>query len=117
MSYTIEGKIIRIEDAQSFASGFTKREFVIETDEKYPQQIKFECLKDGCDMLDGRRENDWITVHFNLRGREYNGRYFVNLHCWKIEGEKAAGDTETGSVETIAEDKIAIDLDEEDVPF
>lgn len=113
MSYTTEGRIIAIEEPQSFASGFTKREFVIEADEKYPQQVKFECVKDGVAMLDGRKIGDHVTVHFNLRGREYNGRYFVNLNCWKIEGEKGgnAGDNAPPDTDAKAE------VDEEECPF
>jgi hypothetical protein len=26
-----------------------------------------------------------VMVSFNLRGNEYNGKYYVNLQAWKIE--------------------------------
>jgi hypothetical protein len=42
----IIGKVKLIRDEQSFASGFTKREFVITTEEQYPQDIQFELLKE-----------------------------------------------------------------------
>jgi len=85
MSYQMTGKIKKILDTQTFASGFSKREFVVTVDGKYPQDIVVECVKEKITMLDGFRPNDTVTVHFDIRGREYNDRYFVNLAAWKIE--------------------------------
>ena len=31
-----------------------------------------------------------IKVHFDLRGREWNGKYFTNLNAWRIEAAAAA---------------------------
>jgi hypothetical protein len=87
MSYEIKGKIIKVENEQEFNSGFKKREFVLETEGQYPQQIKLEFTKDKCDLLNKYGVGSIVTVGFNLRGNEYNGKYFVNLQAWKIEGE------------------------------
>jgi single-strand DNA-binding protein len=85
-AYQIEGKIIIMDDTQTFGSGFTKREFVIETsDDKYPQKIKLEAVKAGCDKLDAYKVGDGIKVDFNIRGNEYNGKYYVQLSAWKFE--------------------------------
>jgi hypothetical protein len=87
--YTLTGKVILINDTQVFPSGFTKREFVIETaEEKYPQKIKLDAVKDGCDRLDAYRIGDDITVSFNLRGNEYNGKYFTSLQAWKFDKQR-----------------------------
>lgn len=80
----ITGKIIEIYPEQSFASGFTKREFVVLTNDRFPQPIRFELLKDRCSQLDEFEQGDTVEVHFNLRGNEYQGRYFVNLVCWRL---------------------------------
>ena len=85
MSLQISGEIIVIADTQSFASGFCKREFVIRTSEKYPQEIKMEAVKDGCDKLDAYSVGDMINVDFNIRGSEYNGKRYVSLAAWKLE--------------------------------
>jgi len=85
-AYQIEGKIIILDDTQTFGSGFTKREFVIETaDDKYPQKIKLEAVKAGCDKLDAYKVGDGIKVDFNIRGNEYNGKHYVQLSAWKFE--------------------------------
>jgi len=82
----IEGKIKVIMDTQTFDSGFCKREFVVTTNEQYPQDVKLEFIKDKCELLDAKNVGDNVSVSFNVRGNEYNGRYFVNLQAWRIEG-------------------------------
>ena len=86
MEYTLIGKIKIIGDTQTFGSGFTKRELVITTaDTKYPQDIKFEAIKERCDLLDAYNPGDEVEVAFNINGNEYNGKYYVNLQAWKIQ--------------------------------
>lgn len=119
----VEGSIKVIFDTQTFNSGFQKREFVITTKEQYPQDVKFELIKERIDLIDPYNQGDTIKVHFNLRGNEYNGKYFVNLQAWRIEpmGSNApAGDN--GSSDPFAQagfpDAPAQDSSEEDdLPF
>ena len=87
-----EGTIIAIDDIITFDSGFTKREFVIKTtdDGEYPQDIKFELVKDKTALVDKYKLGDKVTVHFNVRGREYNEKYYVNLVAWRLEGPETA---------------------------
>lgn len=89
---TKEGVIIAIDETITFDSGFTKREFVIKTtdDGDYPQELKFELVKDKTALIDKYNVGDKITVHLNIRGREWNEKYFVNLAAWKIEGAGTA---------------------------
>ncbi len=90
--YEIEGKIHLINDVQTFNSGFTKREFVVEVEDgKFPQQIKFEAVKDKTSLTDGLQVGDPVKVFFDIRGNEYNGRYFVNLNAWKLEKAGSGG--------------------------
>ena len=84
--YELKGRIKMIGETQEFPSGFSKREFVVTSpDEKYPQDIKFEIVKDNCAKLDSFSEGDEATVSFNIRGNEFNGKYYVSLSAWKIE--------------------------------
>jgi hypothetical protein len=84
--YEAKGSIKWVGETQSFASGFTKREFVITTQhDKYPQDIKFEVVKDKCPILDQFDVGTEVTVSFDIRGNEYNGKYYVNLACWKLQ--------------------------------
>ena len=45
--FDISGTVKKIFEEQTFGSGFNKREFVLTTTaERYPQDIKFETVKD-----------------------------------------------------------------------
>jgi len=77
--YEMEGKIKLILDTMKFESGFVKREFVITTNDLYPQDVKFEIYKDKCVVLDQFQEGDDIKVHFNIRGSCWQNRYYTNL--------------------------------------
>lgn len=109
MNYEIEGNLKEIMDTQTFDSGFQKREFVVTTEEKYPQDIKLEFVKEKCADLDGFAKGQRVKAAFNLRGNEYKGRYYVNLNAWKLEA--LAG--EASSPAAVA----SSDIDEEDAPF
>jgi len=92
MAYDLTGKVKLIQEPQTFASGFTKREVVVTVEDgKYPQEINLEFLQDKVSLLDDLSEGQEVKISFDIRGREYNGRYFNNLVGWKIEaGEGAA---------------------------
>ena len=98
--YEASGKIKMIGDVQSFPSGFTKREFVVTTaHDKYPQDIKFDLVKDKCAILDSFKLGDDVQVNFDIRGREYNGRYFVDLACWKLQAGSGSSEPQSRSQE------------------
>ena len=90
--YEAVGKIKLISETQNFPSGFSKREFVVTTgDSKYPQDLKFEVVKDKCPLLDDFKEDQEVQVNFDIRGNEYNGKYYVNLSCWKLSAKDGSG--------------------------
>ncbi len=86
----LTGKLIYVAETQQISEKFSKRDFVIETLEQYPQQIKFELHQDRTDLIDPYKIDEVITVSFNLRGRSYedkNGltQYSNTLQTWKIQ--------------------------------
>lgn len=88
--FQIEGRIHQVNDVQTFDSGFSKREFVIETADQYPQMIKFELIKERTTLVDQYNQGDTVNVHFDIRGNEYQGKYYVNLNCWRLDGPGGA---------------------------
>lgn len=91
-NFELEGTVKVIGEVQSFASGFSKREFVVEVEDgKFPQAIKFECLKEKSALIDDYRIGDPVKVFFDIRGNEYNGKYYVNLNAWKLEKPGGGG--------------------------
>ena len=85
MSYEIEGTLHKVFDTESKSATFQVRDFVIKTEGQYPQFIKFQCSQDRCGMIDGHKEGEQIKVYFDLRGREWNEKYFTNLNAWRVE--------------------------------
>lgn len=86
LTFETEGSIIAVDETKTFASGFQKREFVIKVDEgKYPQDVKFEVVKDQCEDLEKYQLGDVVKVTFDIRGNEFKERYYVNLVAWRVE--------------------------------
>jgi single-strand DNA-binding protein len=86
MSFEIVGKLLRKYPTESKSDKFQAREFVIEIQSgTYPEFIKFQLTQERCSLLDSYNEGEEIKVHFELRGREWQGKYFTNLTCWRIE--------------------------------
>ena len=122
-TYELKSKVKIISDPQTFASGFTKREFVVTTAEDYPQDVKLECIKERCALLDGLAVGDSVSVNFNIRGNEYNERYFVNLQAWRLnkdDSEPAASapqQTSSVAVEADLVDDVDIPDGADNIPF
>ena len=123
MGHEQTGTIKEIFDTQTFPSGFSKREFVITTDDRYPQDIKFDCLKEKANLLDSFKQGDSVQVSFDIRGREYNGRYYVDLNAWKIESDDTGGGGSEASTEGPPDDVTPEDTtdystsESDDIPF
>lgn len=144
LSFETEGEIIAVDDTQTFASGFQKREFIIKVEDgKYPQDVKFEVMKEKCGDLDQYRKGDKVKVKFNVRGNEYKGKYYVNLAAWRVEllekserpaqqagaqqqappqqqsqtGFRDGSGGATGAIEGGWDDGSPRELSEDDIPF
>jgi single-strand DNA-binding protein len=126
MAYDLTGKVKLIQDAQTFGSGFTKREMVVVVEDgKYPQEINLEFVQDKVSLLDTVQVGQEVTVTFDIRGREYNGRYFNNLQGWKIQaGEAVAAPAAPAAAPAadkppVSDKDVPADFDEyeDDIPF
>ncbi len=82
---TVKGKIKLIGEVETFSNDFTKRQVVVTTNEAYPQEIGIDFVKDKCALLDNYKVGQNVDISINIRGNEYNGKYYVNLNGWKIE--------------------------------
>ncbi len=106
--YEAIGKIKLISETQNFPSGFSKREFVVTTaNDKYPQDLKFEIVKEKCPLLDSFEAGQEVQVSFDIRGNEYNGKYFVNLSCWKIQAANGGSSDSSGSSDAAPRRQVA----------
>lgn len=91
MSFEIEGKLHKKFDKEQKSGTFQTREFVIlDESGQYTNYIKFQLVQDRCEIVDNIDEGTQVKVYFDLRGREWQGKYFTNLQAWRVE---AAGQT------------------------
>jgi single-strand DNA-binding protein len=117
VAYEFTGTVKKIFPEQTFSSGFAKREIVVTSKEdRYPQDVVFEFIKEKMDEWNGVKEGEEVTVSFDLRGREYNGRYFVNLGGWRVRKGDAKGQSPAESAAPDFEPEDTTDYSE-DPPF
>jgi single-strand DNA-binding protein len=118
--FEITGTVKKVFEEQTFGSGFNKREFVLTIEAgKFPQDIKFECVKDKVALVAALKPGTKAKVFFDLRGREWKESYFVNLNAWKIEAVGGAPGSPAGDEDgpPLSEPDGETVQNDEDVPF
>ena len=121
MSFEMTGKLHKKYDTENKTDSFQAREFVVLMESgNYPQYIKFQLTQDRCAALDPFEEGKEIKVHFDLRGREWNGKYFTNLNAWRLEAPAPAATSAAPASEDnffpAADDEPSVAADD-DLPF
>jgi single-stranded DNA-binding protein len=86
----LKGKIKSIGQPKTFDSGFSVRECVVTTDDKYPQDILVKFFKDKIEKLSSYKAGDMVDISINLRGNSYNDkggntRYNTDIVGWNIQ--------------------------------
>lgn len=86
----LTGKVKVVKPTQQISDNFAKREFVITTNDQYPQSIQLEVINDKCSMLDNLAVGDNVRCSINIRGREWTNKdgetkYFNTIQVWRIE--------------------------------
>jgi hypothetical protein len=83
---TIKGAIKLINPIKVISDKFSVREFVVTTpDAKYTQDILFQTVNDKMAVLESLGVGQQVEVSYNVRGREFNGRYYNTLDAWKVQ--------------------------------
>lgn len=91
--YEFIGKVKGVGELQTFASGFTKRELVVEEvrEGKWPNVVAFAFKKENAAKLDGVAEGMRVKVGFAVDGREWTDpktgklRYFSDLTALRLD--------------------------------
>ncbi len=86
----LTGKVKVVKPTQQISDNFAKREFVITTNDQYPQTIQLEVINDKCAVLDNMAVGDNVKCSINIRGREWTNKdgetkYFNTIQAWRIE--------------------------------
>ena len=111
---TVTGTVHHIGPVETFSSGFTKRTLVVHNNSEYDPLVPIEFKKDKGGLIDRLKVGQSVSVHINLGGREYNGKYFPSVTGWKIETETQAAPVAVAA--PVAAPPVAAEVDD-DLPF
>ena len=85
----ITGKLITILQetrGESQRGPWVRGGFVIETDGEYPRKVAFTTFgEDRLAMVKSLALNSPVVVNFNPESREYEGRWYTDLRCTRIQ--------------------------------
>ena len=127
--YEMSGTVKKIGDIQTFASGFSKRELVLEEEKesRWPNVVAFTFKKDGMSKIENVKPGDRVKIGFAVDGREWTDpksgttRYFTDLTGLFVE---SLADAPGGPAEPEAPPSSsplmmapAPTVDDEDLPF
>ena len=91
----IKGTVETILEIQEFASGFKKQTLVIDTGGKFPQKVAVDFAKEKIELIASLVQGQEVTIGVNIRGNEYNGKYYVSLAGWKVDAGSVAADDDS----------------------
>jgi hypothetical protein len=121
----VKGTIKAICAEQVISDKFRKREFVLTTNDKFPQDVLFQLTQGNTDLIDTIRVGEEVEVKFNLRGKEYTNKegkvsYFNSLEVWQVSVQTSNTQPKAKVTEIVAnfqEDAINQMSNESDLPF
>jgi hypothetical protein len=112
----INVKIHSIGVTQNVNDTFSKREFIVETQEDYKQYLLLQVIKDKCAVLDGYKVGEMVNVSLNLKGRLWTNpqgeeKCFNTLECWRISKTENATEQKpifetTAVINEVADDNL-----------
>ena len=93
----IKGKVLAVLDEWRNNTGtFWKREVVVETGLRFPNPLKVAFQKEATKYLDDVAEGDCVIIPYVLNGREYDGRYYVDIVGMGLQKIVGAGGSGNG---------------------
>lgn len=119
--YEFTGIVKSVGEVQTFASGFAKRELVVqeERDARWPNIVAFVFKKDNTAKLDGVTPGIRVKVSFAIDGREWTNpqtgevRHFTDLTALRLDFL----DVPDASVDTSVIEMPPSDFDDVEPPF
>lgn len=79
-------KIYPIQEGVNKSTGnpWKSMEFLLETEDRYPQSACFQLMNDNCTRFD-IKEGDKIKVQFDMKAREWENKAYNTLIAWKVD--------------------------------
>jgi hypothetical protein len=86
MIHEISGKLEKIGELKSIGENSKSLvDFIVDVDGRYPNKLPFQAWGERAEQLLALDEGVQIKVSFNIKGRENNGKHYVNLEAFKID--------------------------------
>lgn len=120
MSYEISGFLYKKFDTEIKKNDFKVRDFVIKTEGEYPQFVKLQLANDKCSHIDEIHEGWKVKASFNIKGNEWQDKFFITLAAWKVTVEgrtTSTGGVHPGYGATPSTVEDAQVVDDEPTPF
>jgi hypothetical protein len=87
-SLEIQGKLIQKLQIESGTSkngkDWKQQTIIVEVGEQYLKKVAIDVSEKVMDRLQDYQIGHTITCSINIESREYNGRWFTSIKCWKI---------------------------------
>ena len=82
----VTGAVYSISEPEIINEKIKKQVLILKTDESFPQFLKMETINDKCEILSELKNDDFISVDFNLRGKiASNGNCYNSLVIFRAE--------------------------------
>lgn len=97
----LTGFIEHVGDVQNISEKFSKRDLVLRIDSgKYTEFIRCEATNHACELLNGYKQDDEVTISVYLTGRKYNKptgevAYFTSVKLSAIQKVEPISNAET----------------------
>ncbi len=90
----IKGTIIHalpeVSGVSKAGNAWKKKEYVLEnTEGQFPRKIAFTCFGDNADKIN-LQVGQVATIYFDIESREFNGRWYTDIRCWRADVEQPA---------------------------
>lgn len=82
----VVAQVLELVSGESARGAWQRRSFVLDVqDGNFPFQVAFETWGERVSLLDSLKVGQQVVVSFNLRSREYEGRWYTSATAWRIE--------------------------------
>lgn len=85
MKVEVKGTVHKVLNETVGKNNTPKRTVVVNIKSEYNPYLPIDFIGKSLENSNGVKEGDSVTIHTNLGGREWNGRYFPSVSGWKIE--------------------------------
>ena len=105
------GKIIYKWAPETFGENSTQKLYVVleeVTDREFKSSIAIEFYNDKIQLIEQYNQGDVVKAFLNPRAREYNGRRYNGISCWKLEGQNGS---------TVSSAPTSAPANTDDLPF